>query len=120
MQSKKLIIISKTVNFAYELFFSDWSLVAEKKECGGSETNMGWKRTVADCANACRGKASMFTYGTNDFGTNKCLLPCRGCKCFCETASSSGTCNEELNHDGFRLYKYENDGSKCFIIHLNI
>ena len=88
-------------------------MVAEKKECGGSETNMGWKRTVADCADACRGKASMFTYGTNDFGTNKCLLPCRGCKCFCETASSSGTCNEELNHDGFRLYKYENNGSNC-------
>ena len=115
-----MITFLKSVNFAYELFFSDWSLVAEKKECGGSETNMGWKRTVADCANACRGKASMFTYGTNDFGTNKCLLPCRGCKCFCETASSSGTCNEELNHDGFRLYKYETNGSNCFITHLNI
>merc|ERR1711899_662250 len=79
-------------------------------ECSGSETNVGWKRSVADCADACREKSSMFIFGTNDFGTRRCLLPCRGCKCYCETASSSGTC-DEVDHDGFRLYKFGSDGA---------
>ena len=101
------------------IFITDWKLVAERKECEGSETNVGWKRTVADCADACRDKSSLFIFGTNDFGTNRCLLPCRGCKCFCENTSTFGICEQEIDHDGYRLYRFENDGNLYFETNLS-
>ena len=108
-------------SFYYNSFdILDWELVGERRECAGSETNVGWKRTAGDCALACRGKSSMFIFGTNDFGTRRCLLPCRGCKCYCETASSSGVCDEEIDHDGFRLYKFGDNGNNLFCIILFI
>ena len=80
-------------------------LVSEKKECGGSETSVGWKSSLAECAHSCRGTSSMFIYGTNDFGVSRCNSGGK-CRCYCETSSSSGECNQ-INHKGYRLYKYE-------------
>ena len=95
-------------------FSLDWELKAERKRCGGTRTNQGWKATVADCADSCRGKSSMFSWGTTDFGANPCL-DCRGCRCFCEFSSSSGTCDADkggmIDDNGFRLYNFESEGN---------
>ena len=65
---------------------------------------MGYMRTITQCADACRATSSVFIFGTNDFGEMRCFFPCRGCSCYCETESSSGRCNEEIDHNGYRLY----------------
>ena len=90
-------------------------LVSEKKECSGPEMVAGKLKTLADCAQACRGIASMFLYGTTDFGTKRC--DSEGCNCVCETNARSGDC-EEVDHKGYRLYKYTTifKGNKKFIL----
>ena len=51
----------------------------------------------------------MFAFGTNDFGKNRCNDD--GCRCLCETsATDEGTCNN-VDHNGYRLYKYSNQGN---------
>ena len=83
----------------------EFSLVAEKKECSGSETHKGRFVTVEECALSCKEVASMFIFGTNNFGTTRCNT--NGCKCYCETsAQDDGSCNV-INHNGYLLYKYE-------------
>jgi len=82
-----------------------WLLVSEKRECGGSEIWAGHLATVDECAKSCYGRSSMFAFGTNDYGMERCWEG--GCSCYCETAASSeGTCSEGF-HLGFRLYKYK-------------
>ena len=44
----------------------DWMLVSEKKECKGPEIWAGKLKTLADCAQTCRGISSMFIYGAAD------------------------------------------------------
>ena len=79
--------------------------MAHKKECGGSENSQGRVGAPEACASKCRGKSSMFALGTNDYLTNRCTSS--GCTCLCETAAKSdGTCIQ-VNHKGYRLYKYE-------------
>ena len=86
-------------------FLVGWSLVAEKQECSGSEVYKGEVQTIEECGSICKGIASMFIFGTNDFGNNQCFSD--GCRCYCETgATDQGTCEIMNNHDGFRLYKY--------------
>ena len=86
----------------------DWELVAEKKECSGSETEKGTFHIIDNCASQCNGVASMFAFGTNDFGEPRCYN--NGCRCLCETsATAEGTCNK-VNHKGYRLYRYSNQG----------
>ena len=82
----------------------DWSLVDEKKECGGEEVNKGGMDSIDQCAMACSKLSSMFVFGTNDFGNDRCFSD--GCKCICETAAKDdGTC-DTVDHNGFRLYKF--------------
>ena len=90
--------------------FSDWLLVADKKECDGTEIGHKWAtRTVADCAVKCKGTSSMFALGTNDHGLHRCHND--GCTCLCETAAyTDGSCNQK-EHLGYRLYKYVNQGN---------
>ena len=77
---------------------------AGEKECGGSEVSKGTSPSVDDCASQCKGVASMFALGTNDYLTNRCYSG--GCTCLCETsANEEGTCTR-VNHKGYRLYKY--------------
>ena len=79
-------------------------MVADKKDCVGAEKSMGMIFTLEECARKCKTEASMFAYGTNDFGTERCYD--QKCKCMCEpTASADGTCNHKMNN-GYRLYRY--------------
>ena len=84
--------------------------MSEKKECSGSEESMGRFLVVDECASSCKGISSMFAFGTNDFGTNRCYDD--GCSCLCETsATEEGTC-DSVNHNGYILYKYKMTTSK--------
>ena len=79
-------------------------MVVEKEECSGSENYKGYLQSVKECASTCEGIASMFAFGTNDFGVSRCTE--EGCKCLCETgATESGICDRQ-SHYGFRLYQY--------------
>ena len=85
--------------------FLGWNLVGQKLDCDGSEEAIGRLTEIGDCASACIGISSMFIFGTNDFGTNRCYDD--GCECFCETSASPiGSCNT-ISHEGYRLYKYQ-------------
>ena len=87
-------------------------LVQEQKECGGSEVSKGRLDSLLECADACYGVASMFIFGTNDFGDPRCEDNGKQCKCFCEdSANVDGTC-DTIDHNGYRLYKYT-EPSKC-------
>ena len=83
-------------------------MVAERKECGGAELWMGRLPSIEACVAKCRGVASMFAFGTNDFGWNSCYND--ECTCYCETsAKDDGTCNL-ISNSGYRLYKYHSEG----------
>ena len=90
-----------------------WILVADKMECDDPDGKFNIAhpeeeglKTVDDCANVCRGISSMFAFGTNDFGEDRCNE--KGCRCLCEiSASQDGSCTQ-VNHDGYRLYKVLN------------
>ena len=72
--------------------------------CDGSKIAIGAYTDLGGCAEACKGISSMFAYGTNDFGTNRCYDD--GCSCLCETsATEKGTC-DRIDHNGYRLYIY--------------
>ena len=108
--TKDNYIICKTIIFVLPSYFNlnfalEWELVSEKKECSGSEIGENGYNDVDDCASYCKGKSTMFAFGTNDFGTTRCYGD--GCRCLCETsATKDGTCTT-LDHDGYRLYKYK-------------
>ena len=88
--------------------FLEWSLVEEKKECSGDEISKGRMVSPGECASACNGVASMFAFGTNDFGVPRC--DGNGCQCLCETAAADdGTC-DSVQHKGYRLYRFRADG----------
>ena len=99
----------KTKNhYGYRLYkfggVPQFAMIGEKKECGGSEIFEGRLFKAEGCALNCKGVASMFIFGTNKFGTNRCNR--NGCKCYCETsASDDGSCNIK-NHKGYQLYKF--------------
>ena len=64
--------------------------------------------SIDDCAEACKGQASMFAFGTNDFGVDRCEDS--GSKCLCETsARADGTC-DVVEHKGYRLYRFSAPG----------
>ena len=76
--------------------------------------------SVDKCAEACKGVAEIFIFGTNDFGNDRCYED--GCKCICETsAEDDGTC-DVVQHDGYRLYKFIPPSKHSFSVnphHLN-
>ena len=78
----------------------------QTKECGGTEVSKGNVDSIDKCAIVCNGVASMFAFGTNDFGVTRCHAD--GCTCLCETgAKVDGTCNM-VSHKGYHLYRYGN------------
>ena len=86
----------------------DWRLVEVKRECTGSTVNFGKQSDVSECAGKCKGSASMFTFGTNDYGTARCDNS--GCDCYCmKAASNTGSCDQHF-HSGYRLYGYNSKG----------
>ena len=66
---------------------------------------MGYLKGIEKYAVACKGKASLFAYGTKVYGDSRCNS--RGeCKCLCETvASVDGECDQTVS-TGYNLYKY--------------
>ena len=70
------------------------------------------------CANECNiHDASVFAFGTNDFGSPRCNE--KGCYCLCEPAANTdGTC-DRVSHAGYNLYKIisSKTGKPCFEIH---
>ena len=94
----------------FQIFFllPEWELVADKKECDGSEFGIGLVSTLEECAKKCVW-SSMFIYGTNDYGKNRCEGT--SCRCICESAATTvGTC-DQIDHKGYRLYKYKIAGN---------
>ena len=69
-------------------------------------------KTLDECAKACWGISSMFTYGTNDYGEKKCGT--QGCPCWCETATKEGTC-QMIDATGYNLYKYIGGNKKAYV-----
>lgn len=88
---------------------ADWVLVADKMECGGSEETTGYFSSLEECAGSCQKISSMFIFGTNDYGTDRCQNGT--CRCFCETAATADGICSQINHNGFRLYKYQSTGA---------
>ena len=82
-------------------------MAEEKKECDGLEFNVGKVTSISECASSCEKKASMFIFGTNDFGFSPARCDDGGsCECSCETsAAAAGECNM-ISHNGYRLYKF--------------
>ena len=79
-------------------------LVAEKTECTDAEISKGYLPTFEECKAKCKGTSSMFSYGIKGYGRDRCDNS--GCSCYCETsATTDGTC-DQVNHNGYRLYKY--------------
>ena len=94
--------------FVYFVLLLEWEVVADKMECDGSEFSIGMVSTLEECAKKCVW-SSMFIYGTNDFGSNRCDET--GCRCICESAAKTiGTC-DQVDHKGYRLYKYKIAGN---------
>ena len=82
--------------------------MADREECTGYDFEIKpYLQGAEECAFACKGVASMFIFGTNDFGTNRCSTSNRSkCKCWCQKgASADGSCSAH-NHNGYKLYKY--------------
>ena len=76
-----------------------------KAECRGKEIILGYAPGIKLCAIACEGKASIFAYGTNEYGENRCNSDGE-CVCICETAASvDGEC-DVVSHNGYNLYKF--------------
>ena len=68
--------------------------------------NVGGFESIDQCAIACKDRASMFIFGTNAFGDDRCYRD--GCKCICETAANDdGTCDIK-EHMGYNLYRFTN------------
>ena len=85
-------------------------LVGDKKECSGTDKIFkGNLLSGADCAVKCMGTASMFIFGTNDYGGNRCNAD--GCQCRCELASTTDGQCDQTDHNGYRLYKYGKPGN---------
>ena len=84
-------------------------LVRDKKECNGSKIDKGTQPSVSECANQCKDTTLMFIFGTDDYGEIRCNDD--GCHCYCETsAAPNGTC-DEVNHNGYRLYRIMGNGN---------
>ena len=88
------------------MYLVGWKLVAEKVECSGAEVEAAplTHLDLGSCAEGCKDKSSMFIFGTNDFGEDRCYS--NGCECICETAARGvGICYMN-DHKGYRLYKF--------------
>ena len=71
--------------------------VGEGKICDGSYVNNGRRNSIRDCGSFCNGNASMFIFGTNDFGGNACNKT--ECQCYCASeATIQGTCDTTENN----------------------
>ena len=105
--------ISSSLNSFFAIFTKakiapTWFLVAERKSCKGRFGGVVKTSTTGECARKCNGVSSMFIVGINDFGGYGCMNG--QCDCYCaKSATIDGTC-EMLNHNSYRLYKFNSNG----------
>ena len=80
--------------------FLDYLLIAEKKECGGSDYKWsGYFARPGGCAAACQHDAKMFTHDSRGDCNDKC-------NCYCWLDSEDGTCKEGQRTNAFNnLYR---------------
>ena len=78
--------------------------MGERRRCAEEGESQGYVHGIDKCAASCKGKSSLFSYGTYDVGMNSCSSSGKWCKCICETAGTAdGRCSF-LYGKGFRLY----------------
>ena len=100
--SKNTINLSIFVVLKFTLLFTDFTLVAEERECATIDYEKGKVADITDCYNACENKASMFIFGRS--GSSECDAD-GSCSCFCETtANDEGTCTHAYN-GAYNLYR---------------
>ena len=68
---------------------------------------MGIFSLTSECASICKDTATVFLFGTADFGYSEGCDGVGGkCRCYCEkSATADGTCSMAY-HNGYHLYKY--------------
>ena len=106
----------------YKDYSVRYQLISDQSECrdGDDPSNYQlsnprspWTYDVWNCADACRHKSTLFIFGTNDYGNNRCTSPKKshpgkGCNCNCEVvADSEGKC-EVSSYQSYRLYRIDN------------
>ena len=76
-------------------FSDDYKLVKKRSECkSGAEKYKGkYKDWIEGCANACRGTAENFSFGTNG-------------DCYCEFGTKNYKCEQITDHNGYNLYAF--------------
>ena len=94
-----------------------WELVEKGQECNENNDQKHILHTeevgivsVNDCAAKCKlTKATMFAFGTLDYGKPGCND--KGCQCICEIfASEDGTCTK-ISNVAVHLYRYKTPGN---------
>ena len=98
------------------IFFIAWELVENKVVCDDpDEFKVGSYLSIEHCAAGCYGRASMFNYGTNEFGKQRCWK-INQCECWCMPSTSiDGVCDvTRIPLGGYRLFKLASKG-RCFI-----
>merc|ERR1711962_1545792 len=93
-----------TKHTGYDLYAFDgngYKKIMDAHYCKGKEPYKGRKRTLQECADACRGVTDTFIYGTNAHGNKRCYKD--GCKCYCQINTEIG-CQNLTPHTGYNLY----------------
>lgn len=110
MASEEVIWMVRWLKMWFDLvsnpFFllADYKLFKKRSECGDGAENWKGKLTLEGCANACRGTAEIFDFGTNEFGKNNCDGDL--CVCYCESGTENYQCKNVKDHDGFNMYAF--------------
>ena len=89
-------------------------LVGQKTKCKGSGSNQGKVTSVSECEALCADASSMFSFGTNDFGGEKCVNG--NCECVCEEYTQADSDCEQVVSTGYRLYWNPKFSKKCIQI----
>ena len=95
-------------------FFSlDFFLVAKESECHADHIYKGEFHSLVDCAQACRGEADMFAYGSYARREKNCFHDAGayseiGCSCECQSRehTSGGNCKDRLHTRILDLYAF--------------
>ena len=83
-------------------------MYAAAKECTTYDDHKGLVDSVGSCGTLCKEEASMFVFGTQDYGGSSCerIMGQMLCNCSCEWyATDQGTCTTKDNPN-VNLYRY--------------
>ena len=78
---------------------------------------MSTKSTEAECAEVCKYSSTMFAFGSDKYGGEKCQGGT--CMCECQRETDGANCNTIKYNKGFNLYrinlKFKGDGKSMKI-----